>query len=94
MINPNLLDLDLQGSGSVNNAPVVSTIINNLSLPNEHFYEIHSQLNEGLQLLFNFTMQYELHCKLVEKNHELPPKPFQIFLKWCCWKKLFNEGNH
>ena len=25
-------------------------------------------------------MQYALHCKLVGKNNELPPKPFQIFL--------------
>ena len=25
-------------------------------------------------------MQYALHCKLAEKNNELPPKPFQIFL--------------
>ena len=26
-------------------------------------------------------MQYTLHCKLAEKNNELPPKLFQIFLK-------------
>ena len=25
-------------------------------------------------------MQYALHCKLAEKNNELPPKPFRIFL--------------
>ena len=25
-------------------------------------------------------MQYALHCKLAEKNNELPLKPFQIFL--------------
>ena len=87
-INPNLLGLDLEGNGSVSNAPVVSTIIDNLSLPNEHFYEIHSQLNEGQQHLFNFIMQFALHCKLVEKNNELPPKPFQIFFNWR-WKKLF-----
>ena len=43
------------------------------------FYEIYSQLNEGQLFLFNFIMQYALHCKLAEKN-ELPPKPFQIFL--------------
>ena len=55
-------------------------IIDNLSLPNEQFYEICSQLNEGQQHLFNFILQYALHCKLAEKNNELPPKPFQIFL--------------
>ena len=83
MINPNLLDLDLEDSvsnDSVSNATAVSTIINNLLLPNEQFYEICSQMNEGQQHLFNFIMQYAVHCKLAEKNNELPPKPFQIFL--------------
>ena len=80
MINPNFFDLDLEDSDSVNNAPLVSTIIHNLLRPKEKFYEIYSQLNEGQQHLFNFLMQYALHCKLAEKNNELPPKPFQIFL--------------
>ena len=80
MINPSLLDLDLKDIDNVSNAPGVSTIINNLVLPNEQFYEICSQLNEGQQHLFNFIMQYVLHCKLAEKNNELPPKPLQIFL--------------
>ena len=65
-INPNLLDLD--HSDSVSNAPLVSTIIDNLLLPNEKFYEIYSQLNEGQHHLFNFIMQCALHCKLVEKK--------------------------
>ena len=47
MINPNLLDLDLEDNDSASNAPAVSTIIDNLSPPNEQFYEICSQLNEG-----------------------------------------------
>ena len=34
IINRNLLDLDLEDSGSVSNAPVISTIISNLLLPN------------------------------------------------------------
>ena len=80
MIIPNLFDLDLEDSDSVSNAPVVSTIIDYLSLPNEQFYEICSQLNEGQQHLFNFVMQYGLPCKLAEKNSEFPPKPFQMFL--------------
>ena len=37
MINPNLLDLNLEDSDGVNNAPVVSTRIDNLLLPNEKF---------------------------------------------------------
>ena len=80
MINPNLLDLDLEGSDNVINATAVSTINNNLLLPKKQFYEICSQLNEGQQHLFNFIMQFALHCKLAGKNNELPPKPFQIFL--------------
>ena len=80
MINPNLLDLDLEDSGNVINATAGSRIIDNLLLPNEQFYEICSQLNEGPQHLFNFIMQFALHCKLAEKKYELPPKPFQIFL--------------
>ena len=60
MINPNLFDLDLEDSDSVSNASVVSTMTDNLSLPNEQFYEMCSQLNEGQQHLFNFIMK--LHC--------------------------------
>ena len=45
MINPNLLDLDLEDSDNVINATAVPTIIDNLLLPNEQFYEICSQLN-------------------------------------------------
>ena len=64
----------------MSNAPVVSTIIDNLLLPDEQFFEICSQLNEGQEYLFNLVMQYVLHCKLAEKNYELLTKPFQIFL--------------
>ena len=80
MINPNFLDLDLEDSDIVNNAPVVSTIIDNVLLPNENFYEICSQWNEGQQHLLNFPMKHVLHCILAEKNNELPPKLFQIVL--------------
>ena len=54
MINPNLLDLDLEDGDHVNNALVASATVyfllityNNLLLPNQQFYEICSQLNEG-----------------------------------------------
>ena len=80
MMNPNLLNLDLGDSDSVSNATAASTIIDNLLLLNEQFYEISSQLNEGQQHLFNFIMQYIVHCKLAEKNNDLPPKPCQMFL--------------
>ena len=75
-----MLDLDLEDSDNVINTTALSTVIDNLLLPNEQFYEICSQLNEGQQHLFSFIMQYALLCKLAEKNNELPPKPFQIFL--------------
>ena len=80
MINPNLLDQDLEDSDNVINATAASKIIGNLLHPNEQFYEICSQHNEGQQHLFNFIMEYALHCKLAEKNNVLPPKPFRIFL--------------
>ena len=67
IINPNMDDLDSEEIDSVSNAPVVSTVIDNLLLPNEQFYEIYSQLNEGQQHLFNIIMQCALHSKLAEK---------------------------
>ena len=73
---PNLLDLGLVGSDSVSNATVVSTIIDNLSLPNK---QLCSQLNKGQQHPFSFIMHYALHCKLVEKKNELPLKLYLIF---------------
>ena len=69
MINPDLLDLDLEDSDDVSNTPVVSAIIDNLLLPNEQFFELCSQLNDGQQHLFNFIMQCAMHCKLAEKKN-------------------------
>ena len=51
VINPNLLDLDLENSDNVSNVPVASTIIDNLLISNEHFYDIYSQYTEGQQHL-------------------------------------------
>ena len=79
MLNPTLLDLDLEDSDSVSNAPVVSTIIGNLLLPNEKFYEICSHLNEGQQHLLNFMMQYPLNRKLSEKKISCQPNHFKYF---------------
>ena len=72
----NLLDIDLEGSDSVSNAPVVSTVTDKILLLNEQLHEICSQLNEGQQHLFNFIIQRALHCKLTEKKNDLPPKRF------------------
>ena len=77
------------------NATAVSTIIDSLLLPNEQFYEICSQLNKGHQYLFKFIMQYALHCKLAEKNNELPPEPVQTFLSGgASTGKIFNQRNN
>ena len=46
----------------------------------QKFYELCSQLNVGQQCLFNFVRQHAMYCKLAEKNNELEPKPFQMFL--------------
>ena len=60
----------------MSNATVGSTIINNLLLLNEQFYEICSQLTGSTE-----SVQFHdaVHCRLAEKNNELPPKLFQIF---------------
>ena len=79
MINPNFFDRDLEDSDSVNNTPVVSTIIHNLLCANKKFYEICCQLNEGQQHLSNFLMQYALHCKLAEKKKSCHPSHFKYF---------------
>ena len=57
-INPNFLDLNLVGTDSLSNAPVVSAIIDNLLLPNEQLYEVCSQLNKSQKHLFSFKMYY------------------------------------
>ena len=80
MINPDLLDLDLEVSDGISNAPVASVTVDNLLLQSQKFCELCSQLNEGQQHLFNFVMQHAVYCKLAEKSNELEPKPFQIFL--------------
>ena len=80
MINPNLLDLDLEVIDGVSNAPVASVAVDNLLLPSQKFCESCLHLNEGQQQLFNFIMQHPAYCKSAENNNELEPKPFQIFL--------------
>ena len=47
MINPDLLDLDLEVSDGVSNAPVALVAVDNLLLPSQKFYELSLQLSEG-----------------------------------------------
>ena len=79
MINPDLLDLDLEDS-YVSNAPVALAIIDNLLLPNDQFYELCSQLNEYQRHLFSFIRRNAVHFKLAEKKSEFQLTPFYIFL--------------
>ena len=69
----------MEVSDGVSNAPVASVTVGNLLLPRQKLYELCSQWNGGQQHLFNFLRQHAVYCKLAEKNHELEPKPFQIF---------------
>ena len=69
----------MEVSDGVSNAPVASVTVGKLLLPRQKLYELCSQWNGGQQHLFNFLRQHAVYCKLAEKNHELKPKPFQIF---------------
>ena len=73
MINPDLLDLDLEVGDGVSNAPVALVTVDNLLLPSQQFYEICPQLNEGQQHLFIFVMQHAMYCKLAKKTMSWNP---------------------
>ena len=57
VINPDLLQLDLLNNYCLSNTPVGSTTTDNILYPNEHFYEIYSQLNESQQRQLNFNFK-------------------------------------
>ena len=81
IVNPSLIDFDEEdNSNNLSNIPVRSTAIENLSLPNETFYEMCSQLNEKQHDLFNFIMRYAVRCRFAEHNNECDTEPFYIFL--------------
>ena len=67
MIILNLLDLDLEDSDNVSNLLFVSTIIDNLPLPNEQLYEIYSQLNKAASVKFYNTACIALQISRKEK---------------------------
>ena len=84
MLNPSLIDFDIDfhvdDSNGVNNGPIAPTAKYNTLLPNEQFYEICSQLNEGQQHLFNYIMKYSVESRFAEINNTDLPEPFYIFL--------------
>ena len=80
MINPDLIDFDVDNGNNANNVPIAPTTINNVLLPNDQYYDKCSQLNEGQLHLFYFIMKYAINCRFAEKNNQPPPEPFNIFL--------------
>ena len=94
MIILNLLDLDLEDSDNVSNLLFVSTIIDNLPLPNEQLYEMYSQLNKAASVKFYNTACIALQISRKEKWAST--KTVSNIFKWgCwCWRKLFNQGNN
>ena len=57
VINPDLFHLDLLNNCCLSNTLVGSTTTDNILHPNEHFYEIYSQLNESQQRQLNFNFK-------------------------------------
>ena len=80
MINPDLIDFDINDGNGINNGPIAPTRTDNILLPNDQFYDLCSQLNEGQQHIFNFIMKYAMECHLAENNNKPLPEPFYIFL--------------
>ena len=84
MLNPSLIDFDIDfhidDSNGVNKGPIAPTAIYTTLLPNEQFYEMCSQLNEGQQHLFNYIMKYSVESRFAEINNTDLPEPFYIFL--------------
>ena len=63
MLNPDLLDLDMEEDNDENNVPVASTTVESRSLLPEQYYEMCSQLNELQQHLLNFIMKFAVKCR-------------------------------
>ena len=77
-----LINQDLEESDIISNAPIIPTIIDNLLLPNQQFYEMCSQLNESRQDLF-------------WKEWWVATQTILNICKWRCWlwRRCFNINN-
>ena len=78
-----LLDLHTVNNNDDNDEnvpPVAATTVSNLTLPNDEYYNMCFQLNEGQQHLFNFIMQWAVKYHFAETNAKPEPDPFYIFL--------------
>ena len=68
MINPDLIDFDIDEANSTNNVPIAATTRENIMLPAELFHEMCSKLNDKQQYLFNYIMRYAINCGFFERN--------------------------
>ena len=81
MLNPNLLDYEDENlSGLVHVGSVAPATINDITLPNNMYYEICSQLNCEQRHLLNFILTYAIQCRFAENYNTVAPDPFYIFL--------------
>ena len=76
MLNPNLLDLEPEQTSTPVNISVPSSVVENISLPREIFFENCSQLNEGQQHIFDFIKVYAQTLMLNSRNDIPDPDPF------------------
>ena len=78
--DPSLIDLDddLVIEGQSHSAAASSVEV--ISMSNETFYEMCSQINERQFYLFNFIMKYAVECRYSERNNAISLSPFNIFL--------------
>ena len=81
MLNPNLLDLNIDHSSTnVSSGPVGSSSVDDESIPQNVIYDMCSELNGEQQQLFDFMMKYAQQLQLNERNDLPDPEPFNIFL--------------
>ena len=80
MLNPDLLDLEVEQDTNPSNSTVPSSTIENISISREEFYEMCSQLNSGQQYLFNYIMKFSQELILNSRNDVPDPEPFYLLL--------------
>jgi len=79
-LNPELIDQDIEDSNDENPVTVPATVADNLTITNEIFYEVCSNLNLKQQELFNFVAKHAIKSKLAKENDTFKPDPYYIFL--------------
>jgi ATP-dependent DNA helicase PIF1 len=80
MLNPDLIDHDMEDEQGPRTSSVPSTIVENISLSREEFHEKCSQLNEGQLQLLNYIMKHTQQLVLNSRNDLPEPEPFHILL--------------